>query len=44
MNWNRCSRSGRALKLFLKATAECILLGHKPQHMNGHGEHQSGVG
>jgi hypothetical protein len=29
---------------FLKATAERILLGHKPQHMNGHGEHQSGVG
>ena len=29
---------------FLMATAERILLGHRPEHLNGHGEHTNGPG
>jgi hypothetical protein len=29
---------------FLMATAERILLGHRPEHLNGHGEHTKGPG
>jgi hypothetical protein len=29
---------------YLLATAERVLLGHRPEQLNGHGEHKPGIG